>query len=70
MRFRDRNMKFFHTMTLVSRQRNRVEMLRNKEGAWVEDVVELKRIAVSYYEKLFISEERRWSAHFWCLLIH
>lgn len=59
LRLGDRNTKYFHTKTLVRRRRNRVEMLKNEDGQWVEDAVELKKMAVSFYESLFKSEPRR-----------
>lgn len=33
----DGNTKFFHTSTLIRRRRNKVEVLLNNEGRWIED---------------------------------
>lgn len=49
----DKNTKFFYTSTLIRRRRNRVVMLQNEEGAWMEDVAELKGMALAFYKKLF-----------------
>lgn len=53
--FGDSNTKFFHTMTLVIRRRNKKKMLKNEEGNWVEDATKLKDMAVDYYVRLFKS---------------
>lgn len=55
-----RNTKFFYTTTLVRRRRrrNKVEMLKDDEGRWVDDAEKLKQMAMKYYEKLFITETR------------
>lgn len=49
----DRNTKFFHLSTVVRRRRNKVVLLRNKEGCWIEDKDQLKELAVSYFKKLY-----------------
>lgn len=58
LRFGDCNTKFFHTTTLVKRRCNKILMLKDSEGAWIEDAVRLKKKAVDYYSQLFKSEGR------------
>lgn len=48
----DENTKFFHTTTLV--RRNRVDTLMNEKGVWVADGLELKNIALEFYKNLFM----------------
>lgn len=55
LRMGDKNTKF-HTPTMIRRMRNRVDMLKNDESVWVEDGVELKRMALSFYKDLFTSD--------------
>lgn len=55
LRMGDKNTKFYYTSTLIRRRRNRVDMLMNKEGVWVEDATELKGMALSFYRELFTS---------------
>lgn len=40
-------------MTIVRRRRIRVEMIRDDDGRWVEDEMELKNTAMGYYDDLF-----------------
>ncbi|CAA7036129.1 unnamed protein product [Microthlaspi erraticum] len=49
----DRNTTFFHTSTIVRRRRNRIEMLKNEEGVWLSDALELKRLAIEYFQRLY-----------------
>lgn len=34
LRFGDKNMRFFHTSTMIQRRRNKVEALKNELGEW------------------------------------
>lgn len=58
LRLGDSNTKFFHTTTLVRRRRNKVRMLKDEFGQWVEDAERLKNLAVDYYDHLFKSENK------------
>ncbi|CAL8995128.1 unnamed protein product [Prunus brigantina] len=49
----DRNTKFFHMTTVIRRRRNKIERLKNEEGVWVEDAVQMKGLAVKYFSNLF-----------------
>lgn len=35
-----------------------MDMLKDGEGKWVDNAVELKRMALEYYQRLFSIEER------------
>ena len=32
----DRNTKYYHTSTIVRRKRNKIEMLKDEDGRWVD----------------------------------
>lgn len=49
----DDNAKFFHTLTLVRKRRNRIEALKNEDGVWVDRKEQLKSMAVNFYSSLF-----------------
>ena len=49
----DRNTKYFHTLTVVRRRRNRIEMLKNEDEVWVSDAPELEQLAIQYYKRLY-----------------
>ncbi|KAG7591715.1 Zinc finger CCHC-type [Arabidopsis thaliana x Arabidopsis arenosa] len=53
----DRNTKYFHTSTIIRRSRNRVEMLKNEEGRWSSDQIELEKLAVDYYTRLYSMDD-------------
>ncbi|CAK9147551.1 unnamed protein product [Ilex paraguariensis] len=38
LKYGDRNTKFFHTTTSQRRQRNKIIMLKDREGGWVTDM--------------------------------
>lgn len=46
LRYEDQNTKFFHTSTLARRRRNKIEMLQDESGTWVEDCEALMDMAV------------------------
>lgn len=60
LRYGDRNTNFFHTCTLVRRRRNKIEILKDDNGNWVEDDEKLKNIAVEYFSDLFKVDTRTW----------
>lgn len=49
----DRNTRYFHTRTIVRRRKNRVKMIRNPEGEWIDDVEVIKSMAADYYINIF-----------------
>lgn len=62
LKSRDNNTIFFHTSTVVRRRRNKIHMLMDNEGRWVEGKEELKQMAVEFYSNLFKSNSSRRSA--------
>ncbi|OMP03175.1 reverse transcriptase [Corchorus capsularis] len=50
---RDRNTRYFHTLALVRRSKNKVRALRDESGAWITDQQELKHMAVNHYKNLY-----------------
>lgn len=47
----DRNTKYYHLKTIVRRKKNKVSMLRNDRGDWVENIVDLKNMGLEYFIK-------------------
>lgn len=50
------NTKFFHTSTLVRRQRNIIRGLLNDNADWVTDPIYHQTIAVNYFKDLFTED--------------
>lgn len=57
LRYDDRNIKKFHTSTLVRWRKNKVEFLQDRDGNWIEDAEILKNLAVGYFSNLFSIED-------------
>lgn len=57
LRMGDQNTKLFNMSTLIRRRRNRVVMLQNEEGTLVENAKQLKDMALSFYKRLFTSDQ-------------
>ncbi|KAF7820561.1 ribonuclease H [Senna tora] len=53
----DRNTKYYHTKAITRRRRNKILMLKNQSGQWVEDLTEIRNIIVEFYKELFREEE-------------
>lgn len=49
IKYGDRNTKFFHIFTLISRKRNKVEGLKDDQGIWCFYVESLKAMAVRFF---------------------
>ncbi|CAA7025018.1 unnamed protein product [Microthlaspi erraticum] len=49
----DRNTRYYHTTTVVRIRRNRIETLRDDEGAWITQPRDLERLAAEYYRRLY-----------------
>ena len=52
-----RNTSYFHLSTIVRRSKNRITSIQNAHGEWVHDTVEVKRIFVDYFHKLYQFEQ-------------
>lgn len=49
----DRNTEYYHMKMVTRRRMNKITMLKDNHGTWVEDETGLKRLVNNYYEKLF-----------------
>ena len=52
----DRNTKFYHTSTLIRKNRNKIVTLKDMNGEWVTDVDALVIMVVDFYRNLFQEE--------------
>ncbi|XP_061354867.1 uncharacterized protein LOC133299428, partial [Gastrolobium bilobum] len=52
----DRNSRFFHSVTVARRRRNRIDTLKNSEGVWIGDQQVLMEMAVSFFENLYTKD--------------
>ena len=53
----DRNTNYYHTSTIVRRKRNKIEMLKDDDGRWIDQSEELERLAINYYKRLYSTED-------------
>ena len=53
----DRNTNYYHTTTIVRRKRNRIEMLKDDEGHWIDQPEQLDKLAMNYYKRLYSTED-------------
>ena len=51
----DRNTAFFHGRVAATKEKNTVKKLKNGEGVWCTDELEMARIAIKYFQDLFTS---------------
>lgn len=52
----DKNTRFYHLKVLNRRRRNKIIMLRNDEGEWIEDESKLREMVNSFYKNLFTED--------------
>ena len=68
--FGDRNITYFHTKTIIRRQRNKIKALKNEQNIWVWEEGSLKMMVTDFYQNLFrgdheqLSDARRMGSHF------
>eukprot|EP00258_Populus_trichocarpa_P027694 XP_024443713.1 uncharacterized protein LOC112324533 [Populus trichocarpa] len=55
--FGDRNTSYFHTKTIIRRQRNKIKALKNELQVWVWEENKLKDMAREFYQKLFWQDQ-------------
>ncbi|XP_022574359.1 uncharacterized protein LOC111215241 [Brassica napus] len=55
--FGDKNTKYYHTSTIVRRKRNRIEMLKDENGRWIDQPEELEKLAITYYKRLYSTDD-------------
>ncbi|CAN6555765.1 unnamed protein product [Malus baccata var. baccata] len=57
----DANTKFFHQSTLHRRRRNKVASVKNSQGNWIENPLQVRRLFDEYFLDLFTSSgQREW----------
>ncbi|KAF7822209.1 ribonuclease H [Senna tora] len=49
----DRNTRYYHTKTISHRRKNKILMLKDRDGNWTEDLDEIKKIIINFYKELF-----------------
>ncbi|XP_061363415.1 uncharacterized protein LOC133307011 [Gastrolobium bilobum] len=54
--FGDKNSKFFHSTTVARIRKNKVKCLKNEEGVWVDNLNDLKHLAVNFFKKLYTED--------------
>ncbi|XP_028785542.1 uncharacterized protein LOC114741444 [Neltuma alba] len=52
----DRNTRYYHLKTVARRRRNKIAMLKDENGEWIENQEELKSLALEFYRNLFREE--------------
>ena len=57
-----RNTRYYHTKTMCRRRRNKISMIKNGEGMWVEEEEGIVSLFQDFYVDLFREEkdERDW----------
>jgi hypothetical protein len=53
----DRNTRYYHLKTIKRRKKNRIVMLRNQDGEWIDDEEVLKTMVNGHFEELFADSE-------------
>lgn len=53
MKDNDRNTRYYHLKTLNSRRKNKILMLKDQNGDWVEDEHTLRTMVNSFYHHFF-----------------
>ena len=53
LKHRDRNTKFFHSKASQRRRRNHIKGVMNSQEQWVEEMEDVARVAVDYFDNLF-----------------
>ncbi|XP_048629290.1 uncharacterized protein LOC125600751 [Brassica napus] len=53
----DRNTNYYHTSTIVRSKRNKIEMLKDEDGRWIDQSEELEKLAIAYYRRLYSTED-------------
>ncbi|XP_020985915.1 uncharacterized protein LOC110274883 [Arachis duranensis] len=53
----DRNTSYFHNLATARRQRNRVTMLKNQHGEWVDDTFQLQQLGMNHFLSLYADDQ-------------
>ena len=54
--FEDSNTTFFHVSTLVRRHRNKIRCIKDVEGNWLTDEIEIKDYIRNGFKNLYMTE--------------
>lgn len=54
----DKNTRLFDTATLIRRCHNKILILKNEKGEWIDDQQQLKELAITFFSNLFRSKPR------------
>ena len=54
----DRNTKYFHRKAPWRARKNHIEKLKREDGSWSTDQKEMQGMATSYFEHLFMRDDR------------
>ena len=54
----DKNTKFYHSKTIKRRRRNKILMLRDFGGRWMENDKEIENTMLHFYKSLFMEESQ------------
>lgn len=49
----DHNTKYYHLKTVHRRRKNKIVMLKNNEGKWIEEEDQVRQLFIEHYEKFF-----------------
>ncbi|RYR12290.1 hypothetical protein Ahy_B04g069826 [Arachis hypogaea] len=53
----DHNISYFHNLATARRCRNRVTMLKNQHGDWVDDTVQLQHLGINHFLSLYTDDQ-------------
>ncbi|XVF24387.1 hypothetical protein REPUB_Repub13aG0123500 [Reevesia pubescens] len=56
VQFGDRNTKFFHTTTVIRRNRNRIMTLKREDESWCDDQEELKDMVLQFFRQVYTKD--------------
>ena len=53
LKHEDKNTKFFHSKASQKRRRNHIKGIKNLQEHWVEEVNDIAKVAIEYFDNLF-----------------
>lgn len=52
----DRNTRYFHKKTIIRRRKNKIIMIKNNNGDWIEDLDSIENHATNYFTNIFCED--------------